>query len=244
MHPIMLTVLLGTRRRNPLMDDAELHPPDIQRRQAMDAGGGKWRPVVRADRAWQADLAEQRAERGLRKRCLHRAQAATDQQGATEMISHRQRIAICPSPVLNCPLKSAGHTWFGRSVCSAVAPGCVHFRRRRFFRKDYARPALDKYRLGKLIDVIGTIGLGDKENRARDILGRVYEYSLRQFASAEGKNGGQFYTPSCVVRVLVEMLAPYTGRIYDPCCGSGEMFVQSEKFVEAHGGEVGDISIY
>ena len=110
--------------------------------------------------------------------------------------------------------------------------------------KDYARPGLDKNRLGELIDVIGTIGLGDKENRAKDILGRVYEYFLTQFASAEGKNGGQFYTPSCVVRLLVEMLAPYKGRIYDPCCGSGGMFVQSEKFVEAHGGKLGDISIY
>jgi len=110
--------------------------------------------------------------------------------------------------------------------------------------KDYARPGLDKHRLGELIDLIGTIGLGDKENRAKDILGRVYEYFLTMFASAEGKNGGQFYTPSCVVRTLVEMLAPYKGRIYDPCCGSGGMFVQSEKFVEAHGGRVGDISIY
>lgn len=111
-------------------------------------------------------------------------------------------------------------------------------------RKDYARPGLDKHRLGELIDLIGTIGLGDRDNRVRDILGRIYEYFLTQFASAEGKNGGQFYTPQCVVRVLVEMLAPYKGRIYDPCCGSGGMFVQSEKFVEAHGGKLGDISIY
>jgi type I restriction enzyme M protein len=110
--------------------------------------------------------------------------------------------------------------------------------------KDYARPALDQQRLGELIDLISTIGLGDAENRSKDILGRVYEYFLTQFASAEGKNGGQFYTPQCVVRVLVEMLAPYRGRIYDPCCGSGGMFVQSEKFVEAHGGRLGDISVY
>jgi type I restriction enzyme M protein len=110
--------------------------------------------------------------------------------------------------------------------------------------KDYARPALDKQRLGELIDLIGTIGLGDKENRSKDILGRVYEYFLGQFASAEGKKGGQFYTPRCVVQVLVEMLAPYRGRVFDPCCGSGGMFVQSEKFVEAHGGRIGDISIY
>ncbi|MBU4401452.1 MAG: type I restriction-modification system subunit M, partial [Actinobacteria bacterium] len=110
--------------------------------------------------------------------------------------------------------------------------------------KNYARPALDKQRLGELIDLIGTIGLGDAENRSKDILGRVYEYFLAQFASAEGKKGGQFYTPRCVVQVLVEMLAPYKGRVYDPCCGSGGMFVQSEKFVEAHGGHLGDISIY
>jgi type I restriction enzyme M protein len=110
--------------------------------------------------------------------------------------------------------------------------------------KDYARPALDKNRLGELIDLIGTIGLGDKANRSKDLLGRVYEYFLSRFASAEGKKGGQFYTPQGVVRLLVEMLAPYKGRIYDPCCGSGGMFVQSEKFVEAHGGRLGDISIY
>jgi len=110
--------------------------------------------------------------------------------------------------------------------------------------KDYAHPRLDKQRLGQLIDLIGNIGLGDKANRSKDILGGVYEYFLSQFASAEGKKGGQFYTPRCVVRVLVEMLAPYKGRVYDPCCGSGGMFVQSEKFVEAHGGKIGDISIY
>jgi len=110
--------------------------------------------------------------------------------------------------------------------------------------KDYAHPRLDKQRLGQLIDLIGNIGLGDKENRSKDILGRVYEYFLSQFASAEGKKGGQFYTPRCVVQLLVEMLCPYKGRVYDPCCGSGGMFVQSEKFVEAHGGKIGDISIY
>ena len=119
--------------------------------------------------------------------------------------------------------------------------------------KDYARPGLDKQRLGELIDLIATIELtvasegaksGSKTHRSVDLLGRVYEYFLTRFASAEGKNGGQFYTPSCVVRCLVEMLAPYKGRIYDPACGSGGMFVQSEKFVESHGGKLGDISIY
>jgi type I restriction enzyme M protein len=110
--------------------------------------------------------------------------------------------------------------------------------------KDYARPALDKQRLGELIDLIGTIGLGDKENRSKDILGRVYEYFLGQFASAEGKRGGEFYTPRCVVRLLVEMIGPYKGRVYDPCCGSSGMFVQSEEFIEKHGGRIGDLSIY
>ena len=110
--------------------------------------------------------------------------------------------------------------------------------------KEYGKPSLDKRLLGELIDLVSTIGLGDAESRSQDILGRVYEYFLGQFASAEKKNGGQFYTPRCVVQLLVEMLEPYKGRVYDPCCGSGGMFVQSEKFVESHGGKVGDISIY
>jgi type I restriction enzyme M protein len=110
--------------------------------------------------------------------------------------------------------------------------------------KDYARPTLDKQRLGELIDLIGTIGLGDKESRSKDILGRVYEYFLSKFASAEGKGGGEFYTPQSVVKLLVAMIEPFKGRVYDPCCGSGGMFVQSEKFVHAHGGRIGDISIY
>ncbi len=110
--------------------------------------------------------------------------------------------------------------------------------------REYARPNLDKQRLGQLIDLVGNIGLGDAANRSKDVLGRVYEYFLSQFASAEGKKGGQFYTPPAVVRLLVEMLAPYKGRVYDPCCGSGGMFVQSEKFVKAHGGGLRDLSIY
>jgi type I restriction enzyme M protein len=110
--------------------------------------------------------------------------------------------------------------------------------------KDYARESLDRHRLGELIDLIGTIGLGDKESRSKDILGRVYEYFLGQFAAAEGKKGGQFYTARCVVKLLVEMIEPYKGRVFDPCCGSGGMFVSSEKFVEAHGGRRTDLSIY
>ncbi len=110
--------------------------------------------------------------------------------------------------------------------------------------KDFGRVGLDKHRLGQLINLVSDIALGSAADRAKDTLGRVYEYFLARFASAEGKSGGQFYTPSCVVRVLVEMLAPYKGRVYDPACGSGGMFVQSEKFIEAHGGRIGDISIY
>lgn len=110
--------------------------------------------------------------------------------------------------------------------------------------KDYARPALNAVMLGELIDLISRIAMGQNQDHARDVLGRVYEYFLGQFAGSEGKRGGEFYTPRSVVRVMVEMLEPYKGRVYDPCCGSGGMFVQSEKFVEAHGGRIGDIAIY
>ncbi len=110
--------------------------------------------------------------------------------------------------------------------------------------KDYARPALDKQRLGELIDLIGNIGFNEPGQKSKDLLGRVYEYFLGMFADAEGKRGGQFYTPESIVKLLVEMLEPYTGRIYDGCCGSGGMFVQSEKFLGAHGGRIGDISVY
>jgi len=110
--------------------------------------------------------------------------------------------------------------------------------------KDYAREALDKTRLGELIDLIGTIGLGDKKSKSKDMLGAVYEYFLGQFADAEGKKGGQFYTPKSIVKLLVEMIEPFRGRIFDPCCGSGGMFVQSEKFVEEHQGKKKDIYVY
>lgn len=110
--------------------------------------------------------------------------------------------------------------------------------------KIYADPDLNKQRLGELIDLIGTIGFNQPGHKAKDLLGRVYEYFLGQFADAEGKSGGQFYTPASIVKLLVEMLEPYQGRVYDGCCGSGGMFVQSEKFIEQHGGRLGDISIY
>jgi type I restriction enzyme M protein len=109
---------------------------------------------------------------------------------------------------------------------------------------NYGRASLDKQRLGGLVDLISNVNFVDEESRKQDILGRVYEYFLSQFASLEGKKGGEFYTPRSVVRVLVEMLQPYKGRVFDPCCGSGGMFVQSEKFIEAHGGRVGDLAVY
>lgn len=108
--------------------------------------------------------------------------------------------------------------------------------------KRYARPELDKRRLGELIDLISTIRL--HKNGEKDLLGRVYEYFLGQFASSEGKGGGEFYTPTSVVKTLVEMIEPYRGRIYDPACGSGGMFIQSEKFIEEHAGRIDDLSIY
>lgn len=110
--------------------------------------------------------------------------------------------------------------------------------------KVYARPNLDKASLGQLIDLIGNIALGDEAAKAKDLLGRVYEYFLGQFASAEGKKGGQFYTPKSIVQMMVEMLEPYKGRVFDPASGSGGMFVMSEKFVVEHRGKLDDISIY
>jgi type I restriction enzyme M protein len=110
--------------------------------------------------------------------------------------------------------------------------------------RDYARRGIPPERLGGLIDLVSGIGFKGDRAGARDLLGRVYEYFLGKFAAAEGKLGGEFYTPRCVVRLLVEMLEPYGGRVYDPCCGSGGMFVQSERFVEAHGGRRTDISIF
>ncbi|MBV4474680.1 class I SAM-dependent DNA methyltransferase [Pseudomonas botevensis] len=110
--------------------------------------------------------------------------------------------------------------------------------------KRYARAQLPDGKLGELVDLISTIGFGGDANQARDLLGQVYEYFLGQFASAEGKKGGQFYTPASIVNTLVAVLNPHHGKVYDPCCGSGGMFVQSEKFIEAHGGKLGDVSIY
>ncbi len=110
--------------------------------------------------------------------------------------------------------------------------------------KDYARPALDKQKLGELIDLISGIGFNTLEGVSKDLLGRVYEYFLGQFADAEGKKGGQFYTPRSIVQLLVEIIEPFTGRVFDPCCGSGGMFVQSEKFVQTHQGRLDDIHVF
>jgi type I restriction enzyme M protein len=110
--------------------------------------------------------------------------------------------------------------------------------------KRYARAQLPDGKLGELVDLVSQIGFGVDASTARDVLGQVYEYFLGMFASAEGKRGGQFYTPASIVKTLVAVLAPHHGKVYDPCCGSGGMFVQSERFIEAHGGKLGDVSIY
>lgn len=110
--------------------------------------------------------------------------------------------------------------------------------------KNYARPTLDRTMLGELVDLFSNIKMHDSADRARDLLGRVYEHFISGFASAEGKRGGEFFTPCSVVRTLVEMLEPYQGRVYDPCCGSGGMFIQSEKFIEDHGSNPLNLSVY
>ena len=110
--------------------------------------------------------------------------------------------------------------------------------------KRYARAQLPDGKLGELVDLVSTIGFGDDPGKARDVLGQVYEYFLGMFASAEGKRGGQFYTPASIVKTLVAVLNPHTGKVYDPCCGSGGMFVQSERFIEAHGGKIGDVAVF
>ena len=110
--------------------------------------------------------------------------------------------------------------------------------------KRYGQIKLPDGKLGELVDLISTIDFREKPNAARDVFGQIYEYFLGMFASAEGKRGGQFYTPASIVKTLVAVLAPHKGKVYDPCCGSGGMFVQSEKFIEAHGGKLGDVSIY
>jgi type I restriction enzyme M protein len=140
---------------------------------------------------------------------------------------------------------NAKQTTIGKLVDDAMAEiERVNPRLQGILPKDYSRPALSAVRLGELIDLIGNIALGADKGSQKDVLGRVYEYFLSQFASSEGKRGGEFYTPSGVVRLLVEMLESYERRVYDPCCGSGGMFVQSERFVEEHGGRLGDIAIY
>ncbi len=147
---------------------------------------------------------------------------------------------------------SARQSTIGEQVDSAM----VHIERdnpvlKDVLPKDYARPVIDYQRLGRLIDMISNIKVGDETARSKDVLGRVYEYFLSQFASAEGKKGGEFYTPRCIVKLLVAMLEPYRGRVYDPCCGSSGMFVQSVAFIEAHatgngngGRGLQDISVY
>ncbi|MDD4685085.1 MAG: class I SAM-dependent DNA methyltransferase, partial [Bacteroidales bacterium] len=109
--------------------------------------------------------------------------------------------------------------------------------------KNFSRPELDKRRLGDVVDLFTNLKMHTKDE-SKDILGRVYEYCLSKFAEAEGKLAGEFYTPSCIVQTLVEVLQPLKGRVYDPCCGSGGMFVQSAKFIESHSSNINNISVY
>jgi len=144
---------------------------------------------------------------------------------------------------------AAKQTDIGKSIDDALASIEVENPKLKgILDKRYARAEVQKQlpdgKLGELVDLVSTIGFGENINNARDVLGQVYEYFLGQFASAEGKKGGQFYTPASIVKTLVAVLAPHQGKVYDPCCGSGGMFVQSEKFIEAHGGKIGDVSIY
>jgi type I restriction enzyme M protein len=140
--------------------------------------------------------------------------------------------------------KAGGHD-IGKVIDAAMAQvEAANPSLREVMPRDYSRQGLDQRCLGEVVKLIGTLRVGDKSSRSRDVLGRVYEYFLSQFASAEGKRGGEFYTPRCVVRLLVNMLAPYKGTVYDPCCGSGGMFVQSEEFIEHHGGRKGDVRVY
>ena len=110
--------------------------------------------------------------------------------------------------------------------------------------KNYSRPEIDKTRLGELVTLFTNLEIGTDRAKEVDMLGRVYEYFLGQFASKDGQKGGEFYTPACIVKTMVEMIEPYSGRVYDPACGSGGMFVQSLKFIENHQGNVRNISIY
>lgn len=140
---------------------------------------------------------------------------------------------------------AAKHVDIGKRIDEALAAiEAENPKLKNILDKRYARAQLPDGKLGELVDLISTIGFGDDANKARDLLGQVYEYFLGQFASAEGKKGGQFYTPASIVKTLVAVLNPHHGKVYDPCCGSGGMFVQSEKFIEAHGGKLGDVSIY
>ena len=130
------------------------------------------------------------------------------------------------------------------NAMEAIEKANPSLKRENILPKVFARPNLDKAALGGLIDLIGNIALGDEAAKSKDILGRVYEYFLGEFANAEGKKGGQFYTPKSIVRLMVEMIEPYKGRVFDPCCGSGGMFIMSEKFIESHQGKIDDICIY
>jgi type I restriction enzyme M protein len=177
----------------------------------------------------------------------HAALIATDPEGAEDLDEYRaENIFWVPKEARWSNLQAnAKQPFIGRLIDEAmIAIEKRNESLKGVLPKEYARPALNAVMLGELIDLISGIALKARNGDAHDLLGRAYEYFLGQFAGSEGKRGGEFYTPQSVVRTMVEMLEPYKGRVYDPCCGSGGMFVQSERFVEEHEGRIGDIAIY
>jgi type I restriction enzyme M protein len=175
---------------------------------------------------------------------------ASDEDIAAELEDRdyytRPTCSGCPKAPAGKPLRAAAkQPDIGKRIDDALtAIEAENPKLKGILDKRYARAQLPDGKLGELVDLISTIGFGTDPAKARDVLGQVYEYFLGMFASAEGKRGGQFYTPASIVKTLVAVLAPHHGKVYDPCCGSGGMFVQSEKFIEAHGGKIGDVSIY
>lgn len=180
---------------------------------------------------------------------LHAELTAQIDQGADpedrEEYTAENVFFVPPSARWSFLQSSATQTTIGKIVDDAMdAIEAENAQLKGILPKVYAKQNLDPTSLGELINLIGNIDFGDTQERSADVLGHVFEYFLGQFALAEGQKGGQFYTPRSVVELLVEMLEPYKGRVFDPCCGSGGMFVQSEKFVEDHQGRIDDLSIY
>jgi len=170
--------------------------------------------------------------------------AHADPEDPDEYLAHNV-FFVPPEARWSTLLSQAKHAGIGEALDTAMeAIERLNPTLKDILPKVYAKPNLDKTALGQLIDLIGDMGLKEDQKNVKDLLGRVYEYFLGEFANAEGKKGGQFYTPKSIVTLMTEMIEPYKGRVYDPCCGSGGMFVMSEIFVKEHQGRIDDIAIY